>query len=127
MKVIRSSDLIVVHYKEVKVKVKPLTYVKSIEMAAYCQPEGQKYDYEKQTIFMLKNCIVDVEGLEYHDKKKFVIKKDEAGELSEETLDELISAFDNEELMTAFIWSCRKKIDKKIEGIKFSIEPMGND
>ncbi len=87
----KTSDIIRLKIGELTVKVSPLSRIQKAEVQALIS-RGTIEDALAGTSLALKYAVKDVEGLQLEDGSKYELAKDEAGNLDDETLDDLMNA-----------------------------------
>ena len=93
IKIYRQSDRIPLEISGVKFLIKPLSYREKMEITkAISMKEGEQLETILQTtLLLMKFSIKGVEGIAYHDGSPLELQFDESGELSEESVNELLS------------------------------------
>jgi hypothetical protein len=129
MKVLSMKDRIRLNYKtsegDVSITIKPLKYSEKVEINSLQRNVAGELidDYMAQTYLSLKYSIVNVEGLKKYDGSDYALEFDQVtGELSEDSVEDLVPALQSLNCLTHTFFAANKMIEN-LEGVDFQIIP----
>lgn len=128
MKLLSVKDRIKLTHKTedstVEIIVKPLTNSQKIEIQSQTKmAKGEEVqDLIKQAFLAIKYSVVSISGLTHFDESEFSLSLDDNGTLSDESADDLLSLFQNENLLTPIYQAASRSI-KEIKGVEVQVLP----
>lgn len=125
MKILRLTDLVLIEYSNLKIKVSTLTASQRSEVASAITVFGgvERIDNQKSAMLTIKHSVKEIEGLENFDGTPYVLSFDDSlkTSLTENCAVELLNLFSSLPVYDAINMATVGMINSKIKGVSMKV------